>query len=70
MNETEVRELARTLAGLGCPPAKCAEMAARLDQRARQLAARTGRTHAEALQHWLGLMRQGWAAQQSRPPAD
>lgn len=67
MSETEIRELARALADLGCPPAKCAEMAAQLDKRARQLTTRTGRTHAEALQHLLGLMHQGWAAREKKP---
>lgn len=38
-------------------------MAAQLDKRARQLAEAKGRSYEEALQHLLGLMRQGWAAQ-------
>jgi hypothetical protein len=67
MNEAELQELAGVLAGLGCPPAKCAEMAAQLDRRARQLADQKGRSHAEALKHLLGLMRQGWAAREENP---
>jgi len=58
----DLDSLARALAALGCPPGRCAEMAAQLDRRARQLAARTGRTYAEARAHLLALMRQGWAA--------
>lgn len=61
--------LAQALAGLGCPREKCAEMAAQLDKRARQLAAAKGRSYEDALAHLLGLMRQGWAAQQGNPPA-
>jgi len=69
MNEAELRKLAGVLAGLGCPPAKCVEMAAQLDKRAHQLADQKGRSHAEALAYLLELMRQGWAAQQTKPPA-
>ena len=57
-------DLAAVLAGLGCPAAKSAEMAAQLDKRARQLAEQKGRSYEEALAHLLELMRQGWAAQQ------
>jgi len=56
-------ELAALLGQLGCPSEKCAEMAAQLDKRARQLAAQRNRSYEEALAHLLGLMRQGWAAQ-------
>ncbi len=59
----EISELAKILAALGCPAEKSAEMAAQLDKRARQLAAEKGRSYDEALQHLIGLMRQGWAAQ-------
>ncbi|HEV2207746.1 MAG TPA: hypothetical protein VG167_03175 [Verrucomicrobiae bacterium] len=38
-------------------------MAAQLDKRARQLAQEKHRSYEEALEHLLGLMRQGWAAQ-------
>jgi FtsZ-binding cell division protein ZapB len=58
----EVEQLAEVLRALGCPPEKCAEMAAQLDRRAKQLAQQKQRTYDEALQHLLGLMRQGWAA--------
>jgi F0F1-type ATP synthase membrane subunit b/b' len=57
-------ELTQVLEALGCPPAKSSEMAAQLDKRARQLAEQKHRTYEEALTHLLGLMRQGWAAQQ------
>jgi hypothetical protein len=60
----ETAELAKVLAVLGCPPEKSAEMAAQLDKRARQLAEQKGQTYEEALQHLLGLMRQGWAAKE------
>jgi uncharacterized Zn finger protein len=58
------QELTKVLEALGCPPAKSPEMAAQLDKRARQLAEQKHRTYDEALTHLLGLMRQGWAAQQ------
>jgi len=57
-------DLAQVLAALGCPAEKCAEMAAQLDKRALQLAEAKGRTYHEALEHLLGLMRQGWAAKE------
>jgi len=59
-----VAQLAVALAGLGCPPEKCGEMAAQLDKRARQLSAEKGRTYEDALAHLLQLMRQGWAAKE------
>ena len=59
----EISELAKLLTTLGCPSEKSAGMAAQLDKRARQLAAQKGRSYEEALQHLLGLMRQGWSAQ-------
>ena len=58
----ELSELASVLVALGCPLEKSAEMAAQLDKRARQLAGQKGRSFDEALAHLLGLMRQGWAA--------
>ena len=39
-------------------------MAAQLDRRARQLAVEKERTYEQTLAHLLGLMRQGWAAQE------
>jgi len=59
----ELSELAKTLVALGCPSEKSAGMAAQLDKRARQLAAQKGRSYEEAVQHLIGLMKQGWAAQ-------
>jgi hypothetical protein len=57
-------ELARLLELAGCPPAKCAELAAQMEKRAQQLAEQTGRNHDEALAHLLNLLKQGWAAQE------
>ncbi len=59
----ELNQLAQILAALGCPAEKCADMAAQLDKRARQLAAEKGRPYDEALAHLLDQMKQGWAAQ-------
>jgi len=59
-----IPELAKVLEALGCPAAQCAQMAAQLDKRARQLADLKGRSYDEALTHLLGLMRQGWAAKE------
>jgi thioredoxin-like negative regulator of GroEL len=58
-------ELATVLVALGCPKEKSAEMAAQLSKRATQLAEQKQRTYEEALEHLLGLMRQGWAANPS-----
>jgi len=58
----DISELAQVLTALGCPAERSAAMAAQLDKRARQLAAEKGRSYEEALQHLLGLMKQGWAA--------
>lgn len=55
-------QLAVLLEQLGCPSEKSLEMAQQLDRRADQLAATTGKSKVEALQHLIGLMRQGWAA--------
>lgn len=60
----DLDQLAEVLRGLGCPPEKCAEMAAQLDKRARQLAEQNQRSHADALAHLLRLMSQGWAARE------
>lgn len=56
-------QLASLLAQMGCPTSKSNEMAAQLIRRASQLAKTTGRAEPEAMRHLLGLMRQGWAAQ-------
>jgi hypothetical protein len=58
--------LAKVLTMLGCPAAKAEEMALQLDKRARQLAEEKNQSYEEAMQHLLGLMRQGWAAEQKR----
>lgn len=55
--------LASALIQMGCPAEKSNEMAAQLIRRASQLAKTTGRAETEAMRHLLGLMRQGWAAQ-------
>ena len=60
----EISELAQVLVALGCPAEKSSDMAAQLDKRARQLAAEKGRSYEEALQHLVGLMRQGWSAKE------
>jgi pyrroline-5-carboxylate reductase len=60
----QISELAKSLTALGCPAEKSAEMAAQLDKRAKQLAEQKGRSHDEALQHLLDIMRQGWAAKE------
>jgi hypothetical protein len=57
-------ELADVLVALGCPRDKSDEMAAQLDKRARQLAEQKQRGYDEALEHLIGLMRQGWAAKE------
>ncbi len=57
-------ELAPVLVSLGCPSEKALEMAAQLDKRAQQLAEQKGKTYEEAMAHLLGLMKQGWAAQE------
>ena len=59
-----LEELTKVLEALGCPAEKSAEMASQLDKRARQLSSLKGKTYDEALLHLLGLMKQGWAAQQ------
>ena len=60
----DLHELATALSALGCPQPKVNEMAAQLDKRARQLAGQKERSYEDALTHLLGLMRQGWAAQE------
>ena len=60
----EISQLAQVLVALGCPAGKSSEMTAQLDKRARQLAAEQNRSYEEALQHLIGLMRQGWSAKE------
>jgi hypothetical protein len=62
----DLHELSTVLSALGCPQHKVNEMAAQLDKRARQLAGEKQRSYEEALTHLLGLMRQGWAAQEKK----
>ena len=59
----DLQQLESALVALGCPAEKSTEMAAQLDKRARQLAEQKERSYEEAMTHLLGLMRQGWAAQ-------
>ena len=58
----DLSELSKVLVAMGCPQDKSLEMAAQLDKRAHQLAEQKGRSYEDALAHLLGLMRQGWAA--------
>jgi uncharacterized Zn finger protein len=60
----ELNELSAALTNLGCPPEKSPAMAAQLDKRARQVMNERQQTYEEAIAHLLGLMRQGWAAQE------
>jgi hypothetical protein len=57
-----LRQLEGALVALGCPNEKSQVMAEQLHKRAVQLSEKKGRTYEAALQHLLGLMRQGWAA--------
>ena len=57
--------LAKALIALGCPAEKSEEMAAQLEKRASQLALEKNQSYEESIQHLLGLLRQGWAAQTS-----
>jgi hypothetical protein len=61
---SDLDQLAELLSSLGCPKDKSQELAIQLDKRARQLAGQRGRPYEEAMEHLLGLMRQGWAAQE------
>ncbi|HKQ37052.1 MAG TPA: hypothetical protein VJ063_03175 [Verrucomicrobiae bacterium] len=58
------QEIATVLVRMGCPAEKSTEMAAQLDKRAQQLAARKGRSYDDAMAYLLGLMSQGWAAKE------
>ena len=58
----DLKTLAAALEALGCPPEKCAEMAAQLDKRAQQLAEEKNTTYDAAMAHLVRLMGQGWAA--------
>jgi hypothetical protein len=56
-------ELAEVLKRLGCPPGKAQAMAKQLDRKARMDADRKREPYEETLRHLVGLMAQGWAAQ-------
>ena len=62
----DISNLAKALLALGCPKDKAEEMALQLDKRAHQMAKEKNQSYEEAMQHLLGLMRQGWAAQQKK----
>ena len=57
--------LAKLLVVLGCPEAKSTEMAQQLAKRSGQLAKERNQSHSESMAYLLGLMKQGWAAQQN-----
>ena len=67
MDAETLQAIASVLENLGCPPAKCPEMAAQLHRRSLQLAAATGRSQPEALGHLLRAMAGGWAAPSGSP---
>ena len=56
-------ELADLLGKLGCPRERCDAMASQLDKRARMDSVRKGTSYEAALEHFVSLMAQGWAAQ-------
>lgn len=58
-----IPELAQVIERLGCPAAQCSAMASQLDKRARMDMEKKGIAYAAALEHLIGLMAQGWAAQ-------
>ncbi|MGB0578269.1 MAG: hypothetical protein ACPGVU_01080 [Limisphaerales bacterium] len=60
----DLDELATTLREFGCPSDKAPEMAAQLDKRAQQLVEERGQSYTTAMNYLIGLMRQGWAAQE------
>jgi len=60
----DVAELSELLRQMGCPADKTAGMAAQLDRRAGQLAAKKGCSKVDAMTHLLKLLREGWAAKE------
>ena len=58
-----IPELAQVIERLGCPAAQCSAMASQLDKRARMDMEKKGIAYEAALEHLIGLMAQGWAAQ-------
>ena len=61
-----IDEVAQLLEKLGCPPEKSGAMASQLDKRARMDADRKQISYEASLEHLIGLMAQGWAAQDHR----
>ena len=62
----DTSNLAKALIVLGCPNDKAEAMALQLDKRAHQMAKEKNQSYEEALQHLLGLMKQGWASPMKR----
>ncbi|MFT4688466.1 MAG: hypothetical protein ACKVHO_22840 [Verrucomicrobiia bacterium] len=60
----ELEQLATGLGALGCPKDKCAEMAAQLDKRAKQLMTERGQSYEDSMTYLIKLMQQGWAAKE------
>jgi hypothetical protein len=58
-----IPELADLLGKFGCPRERCDAMASQLDKRARMDSERKGTSYEATLEHLIGLMAQGWAAQ-------
>tara|TARA_Y100001968_G_scaffold83053_1_gene74159 strand:- start:5452 stop:5664 length:213 start_codon:yes stop_codon:yes gene_type:complete len=61
----DTEALAKLLITMGCPEAKSGEMAQQLAKRSGQLAKERNQSQPEAMAYLLGLMKQGWAAQQN-----
>ena len=61
----DTETLAKLLITMGCPEAKSGEMAQQLAKRSGQLAKERNQSHSESMAYLLGLMKQGWAAQQN-----
>ena len=61
----DTETLAKLLVTMGYPEAKSGEMAQQLAKRSGQLALERNQSQAEAMAYLLGLMKQGWAAQQN-----
>ena len=61
----DTEALAKLLITMGCPEAKSGEMAQQLAKRSGQLAKERNQSQPETMAYLLGLMKQGWAAQQN-----
>lgn len=57
-------EIETFLLEVGAPSEQVPDMARQLDNRARQMAEKKRQTYDEALAYLVGLMKQGWAAQE------